>query len=48
MRDTSIDMSMTAWDVDFAKDLIDLVNKGEIPMERLDESVARYVDCFRR
>ena len=25
MQDTSIDMSMTAWDVDFAKDLIDLV-----------------------
>lgn len=43
MRDTSIDMSMTAWDTDFARDLIDLVNKGELPMERLDESVARCV-----
>lgn len=43
MLDTSIDMSMTAWDVDFATDLIDLVNKGEVPMERVDESVARCV-----
>jgi beta-glucosidase len=43
MRDTSIDMSMTAWDTDFAVDLIDLVNKGELPVERLDESVARCV-----
>jgi beta-glucosidase len=43
MQDTSIDMSMTAWDVDFAKDLIDLVEKGEVPMARLDESVERIV-----
>jgi len=43
MRDTSIDMSMTAWDTDFATDLIDLVNKGELPVERVDESVARCV-----
>ena len=43
MLDTSIDMSMTAWDVDFARDLIDLVEKGEVPIARLDESVERIV-----
>ena len=43
MEDTSIDMSMTAWDVDFARDLIDLVEKRELPMARIDESVERIV-----
>ncbi|TFJ88175.1 hypothetical protein NSK_000527 [Nannochloropsis salina CCMP1776] len=43
MEDTSIDMSMTAWDVDFAKDLIKLVEAGEVSISRLDESVARIL-----
>ena len=43
MEETSVDMSMTAWDVDFTKDLIDLVEKGTVPMSRLDESVGRIL-----
>ena len=41
MADTSIDMSMTAWDADFATHLVALVEEGKVPQGRLDESVAR-------
>ena len=32
-----------AWDTDFTNDLIQLVEDGVIPMERLDQSVARIL-----
>ena len=43
MQDTSIDMSMTAWSTDFITDLISLVEDGEVPMSRIDESATRLL-----
>ncbi|KAI8377184.1 glycoside hydrolase family 3 domain protein [Choanephora cucurbitarum] len=41
--DTSIDMSMVPKDVVFFESMIKLVNEGAIPMQRVDESVARLL-----
>ncbi|MFK7972809.1 MAG: glycoside hydrolase family 3 N-terminal domain-containing protein, partial [Bacteroidia bacterium] len=38
-----IDMSMVPWDFSFSKDLISLVNDGEISMDRIDEAVGRII-----
>lgn len=38
-----IDMSMTPMDVNFSQYLIELVNEGEVPMARIDESVFRIL-----
>ncbi|MCL4133913.1 UNVERIFIED_CONTAM: hypothetical protein GTU68_032145 [Idotea baltica] len=38
-----IDMSMVPWGFSFSKDLISLVNDGEIPMDRIDEAVGRIL-----
>ncbi|KAI8375547.1 glycoside hydrolase superfamily [Blakeslea trispora] len=41
--DTSIDMSMVPKNVIFFESMMKLVNEGAIPMERVDESVARLL-----
>ncbi len=38
-----LDMSMTPYDADFAKHVVDLVNAGEIPMSRIDDAVRRIL-----
>lgn len=38
-----IDMSMVPEDYSFCTDLLDLVNKGEIPMSRIDDAVSRIL-----
>lgn len=38
-----IDMSMVPYEVDFCKDLIELVQEGEVSMERIDDAVARVL-----
>ncbi len=38
-----IDMSMVPEDYSFCIDLLDLVNKGEIPMSRIDDAVSRIL-----
>lgn len=38
-----IDMAMTPYNTSFAKTLVELVNEGEIPESRLDESVRRIL-----
>jgi beta-glucosidase len=38
-----IDMSMVPEDYTFYVDLLDLVNKGEVPMSRIDEAVSRIL-----
>ncbi len=38
-----IDMSMVPFKTDFLDYLIDLVNKGEVPLERIDEAVGRIL-----
>ncbi|MDR4988316.1 MAG: glycoside hydrolase family 3 N-terminal domain-containing protein [Bacteroidales bacterium] len=38
-----LDMSMTPYDADFAKHVVDLVNAGEIPMSRVDDAVRRIL-----
>lgn len=38
-----LDMSMTPYDADFAKHVVDLVNSGEIPMSRIDDAVRRIL-----
>ena len=38
-----IDMAMVPYDCQFALDLIDLVNEGEVPMSRVDDAVRRIV-----
>lgn len=38
-----IDMSMVPITTDFAKYLVELVNEGEVPMSRIDESVGRIL-----
>jgi beta-glucosidase len=38
-----IDMSMTPMDYNFAKDLIQLVKDGEVPMSRVDDAVRRIL-----
>ncbi len=43
MLDTSIDMSMVPMDTSFYTLLLDLVNSGEVPESRLDESVRRIL-----
>ncbi|KAI8367532.1 glycoside hydrolase superfamily [Radiomyces spectabilis] len=43
IKSTSIDMSMVPKDVIFFETLQDLVNDGQIPMERIDESVERLL-----
>ncbi|OOG68728.1 glycoside hydrolase family 3 N-terminal domain-containing protein [Flavobacterium sp. A45] len=38
-----IDMSMVPEDFSFYTDLLDLVNKGEVPMSRIDDAVSRIL-----
>ncbi len=38
-----LDMSMTPYDADFAKYIVDLVNAGKIPMSRIDDAVRRIL-----
>jgi beta-glucosidase len=38
-----IDMAMVPYDCQFAEDLIQLVNDGEVPMERIDDAVRRIL-----
>ncbi len=38
-----VDMSMTPYGFEFADHLIELVNEGEIPMERIDDAVRRIL-----
>jgi beta-glucosidase len=38
-----IDMSMVPEDYSFYNDLLDLVNKGEVPMSRIDDAVSRIL-----
>ncbi len=38
-----LDMSMTPYDADFAKNVVKLVNAGEIPMSRVDDAVRRIL-----
>ena len=38
-----IDMSMVPEDYSFYTDLLDLVNKGEVPMSRIDDAVSRIL-----
>ncbi len=38
-----IDMSMVPYDFSFAKELVDLVKKKEVPLSRIDESVKRIL-----
>ncbi|SDX03085.1 glycoside hydrolase family 3 N-terminal domain-containing protein [Flavobacterium degerlachei] len=38
-----IDMSMVPEDYTFYNDLLDLVNKGEVPMSRIDDAVSRIL-----
>lgn len=38
-----IDMCMVPYDASFAEDIIDLVKKGEIPIERIDDAVRRIL-----
>ncbi|PHI21238.1 beta-glucosidase [Lewinellaceae bacterium SD302] len=41
--EAGIDMSMTAMDTDFADHIVDLVESGELPEARIDESVRRIL-----
>lgn len=43
MLDTTIDMSMVPLDGSFFTDLIDLVQTGEVPISRIDDSVRRIL-----
>jgi beta-glucosidase len=38
-----VDMSMVPTELDFYYDLIDLVNEGKVPMERIDDAVLRIL-----
>jgi beta-glucosidase len=38
-----VDMSMTPYDVKFCQYLIELVNEGKVPMERIDDAVRRVL-----
>lgn len=38
-----IDMAMVPYDIDYTDYLIELVNEGEVPMERLDDAVRRVL-----
>lgn len=38
-----VDMSMVPYDASFARDIVDLVNEGEIPMSRIDDAVRRIL-----
>ncbi len=38
-----IDMAMVPYDYDFTTNLIELVNEGEVSMERIDEAVTRII-----
>jgi beta-glucosidase len=38
-----VDMSMVPYDFDFARYLVELVNEGEVPMERIDDAVRRIL-----
>ncbi|MBS4057288.1 MAG: glycoside hydrolase family 3 C-terminal domain-containing protein [Bacteroidales bacterium] len=38
-----IDMSMVPYNFEFAKYLVELVNAGEVPMERIDDAVTRIL-----
>ena len=38
-----IDMAMVPYDCEFAIDLMELVNEGEVPMERVDDAVRRVL-----
>lgn len=40
---SGIDMAMTPYDVDFCKYLIELVEEGKVPMERIDDAVKRVI-----
>ena len=40
---SGVDMSMVPVDLDFCKILVDLVKKGEVPIERIDEAVSRIL-----
>ncbi len=38
-----VDMSMVPYDASFARDIVDLVNSGEVPMSRIDDAVRRIL-----
>lgn len=38
-----LDMSMVPYDYSFAEHLVELVNEGEVPMERVDDAVSRIL-----
>lgn len=44
MQDTTIDMSMVPTDSTFTEYLIQLVEEGQVSMQRIDESVRRILD----
>ncbi len=38
-----VDMSMVPYDFDFSRYLVELVNEGEVPMDRIDDAVRRIL-----